>query len=196
MSTFQLLMLLASGYFAFRIYQHIQTLQDPQTQEQPSEVPVAIEHRSYVQMADEEFEKGNFKGALELLESAVSNDRYNPDILFKLGFVLQKLSRDDEALRYYKSAIEIDERDEFVHNAIASLYRKMGEFEEAEDHLRTSLELDEQNPITYFNYANLLVDMQKNDEAKSMYEKALELKPDFSEAKEELEKLNDHSTNI
>ena len=44
--------------------------------------------------------------------------------------------------------------------------------------------------MTYFNYANLLVEMGEKEAAKTMYEKALELKPDFMQAKFELEKLS------
>ncbi|MDX9813999.1 MAG: tetratricopeptide repeat protein [Sulfurimonadaceae bacterium] len=189
MSTFQLLMLIASGYFAFRIYQHIQTLQDPQNQPMQEEKPLEVEHIDLVSLADEEFEKGNLKEALSLLEDAHSNDRYNPELLFKLGFISAQLDQDDMALRYYKDSIEIDDRDEFVHNAIASLYRKIGELDEAREHLEESLKLDSTNAKTYYNYGNLLVEMGELDEAKDMYTKALEIDPEFSEAKEELAKL-------
>jgi tetratricopeptide (TPR) repeat protein len=56
-------------------------------------------------------------------------------------------------------------------------------------HLNASLAINDKNAITYYNYGNLLVDMKHVDEAKEMYKKAIELKEDFKEAKEELEKL-------
>ncbi len=76
-----------------------------------------------------------------------------------------------------------------VHNALASLYRDKGEFEKAKEHYEASLVIDSEYEVTYFNYANLLVDMDEKERAKVMYEKALKVKPDFMQAKFELEKL-------
>jgi tetratricopeptide (TPR) repeat protein len=106
-----------------------------------------------------------------------------------MGYVLAEQNRDDEAMEYYKEALELDANNTYIHQAMASLYRKMGEFASARNHLNASLEIDKSNPITYYNYGNLLVDMKHFDEAKEMYKKALELDADFTEAKEELEKL-------
>lgn len=197
MSTFQLLMLVASGYFAFRIYQHVKMLQDKESFEVEQGVATVIEHfDNLIDRADEEFKSGNYKVALELLEDALSKDRYNSEILFKLGFVSQKLSRDDEALRYYRDSLEIDDRNEFAHNAIASLYRKMKEYKEAVVHLEKSIKLDDKNARTYYNFGNLLVDMQEIQKAKEMYEKALEIEPEFDEARYELERLSDNRADI
>ncbi len=66
---------------------------------------------------------------------------------------------------------------------------KTAEFTSAKMHLHASLEIDDKNPITYYNYGNLLVDMQRDEEAIEMYKKALEINPEFTEAKEEIEKL-------
>lgn len=199
MSIFQIILFAASAFFAYRIYQHIQTLNTIDKSIKEEEL-VQIEYKiDFLARADEEFKKGNLKEALSLLEDANSAQRYNPEILFKLGFVLNKLKRDDEALRYLNDSLEVGGDDEFTHNLIASIYRQRGDFESAKTHFEKSLLLNENNAITHYNYGNLLVDLKLYNEAKLSYKRALEIDSSFIEAKEELEKLgsgSENSTNL
>jgi len=192
MTLFQLLMLGASAFFAFKIYEHIQTLQDPDEQNQDERTADAFstfDPSSLLEKADAEMQKGDLQKALAIYSEANIKAPNNQDTLFKMGYVLAQQNRDDEAIEYYKEALEIDKNNTSIHQAMASLYRKMGEFSSARNHLNASLAIDDENPITYYNYGNLLVDMKHVDEAKEMYKKALELDADFKEAKEELAKL-------
>ena len=197
MSVFQLLMLGASAFFAFKIYEHIQTLQEPEPQEdntnedEPKSADAfsPFDPEALIQKADDAFEEKDFQRALALLSEADAKEPNNAEILFKIGYILQQTNDNDEALNYYKQALEVDRNNEFIHNSMATIYRANGEFVSAKMHLHESIEIDDENPITYYNFGNLLVEMQHPDEAIEMYKKALEINPDFSEAKEELEKL-------
>ncbi|MEN4052794.1 MULTISPECIES: tetratricopeptide repeat protein [Sulfurimonas] len=192
MTFFQLLMLGASAFFAYKIYQHIQTLQDPQeSSDEPrsAEAFSTFDAPSLMDKADEAMQKGDLQKALAIYSEVNIKTPKNPETLFKMGYVLTEQDRDEEAMEYYKEALDLDLNNTYIHQAIASLYRKMGEFASARNHLNASLDIDDKNPITYYNYGNLLVDMKHLDEAKEMYKKALELDADFTEAKEELAKL-------
>ena len=196
MTTFQLLMLGASAFFAFKIYEHIQTLQDSEDNQnlnsnapQSADAFSPFDANALIEKADEAFENGDMQKALALLNEANTKEANNPDVLFKIAYILQQLRDFDESMKYYKEALEVDKNNEFIHNSMASIYRQNGEFTSAKMHLNESLNIDDNNEITYYNYGNLLVDMEKPEEAKEMYKKALEVNPDFNEAKEELEKL-------
>ncbi len=201
MTVFQLLMLGASAFFAYKIYEHIQTLKEPEQNSNNNDYAPADDKQksakafspfspeALVEKADVAFEEKDFQKALALLTEANAKEPHHPEILFKIAYILQQSGDNDEAIKYYKEALEVDRENEFIHNAMASIYRKNGEFTSAKMHLHASLEIDDENPITYYNYGNLLVDMQRNEEAIEMYKKALEIDPDFKEAKEELEKL-------
>ncbi|MFT7003104.1 MAG: tetratricopeptide (TPR) repeat protein [Sulfurimonas sp.] len=197
MTVFQLLMLGASAFFAFKIFEHIQTLQEPKEQRDDSNQNESKSANAFspfdsqilVEKADEAFEEKDFQRALALLSEADAKEPNNSDILFKIAYILQQTNDNDEAIKYYKKALELDKNNEFIHNSMASIYRANGEFTSAKMHLHASIEIDDSNPITYYNFGNLLVDMQHAEEAKEMYQKALDINPDFSEAKEELEKL-------
>jgi len=196
MTLFQLIMLGASAFFAYKIYEHIQTLKDPEDNghlgakdERSTEAFSPFDASSLVEKADEAMDKGDLQKALAIYSEANIKEPKNSQTLFKMGYTLAQQNRDDEALEYYKEALELDPNNTYIHQAMASLYRKMGKYENAKNYLEQLLKIDAKNPITYYNYGNLLVDMKHFDEAKSMYEKAVELNPNFEEAKEELEKI-------
>lgn len=198
MTIFQLLMLGASAFFAFKIYEHIQTLQEPEDtnnyqasndEEKTADTFSPFSSDELIEKADIAFEEGESQKALALLNEANAKDENNEEILFKIAYILQKSGDNTEALKYYKDALSLDKKNEMTHNAMASLFRANGEFTSAKIHLKASLDIDDTNPITYYNYGNLLVEIDSKEEAKEMYEKAIELNPDFEEAKVELEKL-------
>ncbi len=198
MTIFQLFLLGASAFFAFKIYEHIQTLQEPEEQRDDTrqdEVKSADTFSPFdpavlVEKADEAFEEKDFQRALALLIEADAKESDNSEILFKIGYILQQTNDNDEALNYYKKALLLDKNNEYIHNSMASIYRANEEFTSAKMHLHASIDIDDKNPATYYNFGNLLLDMKHNDEAKEMYKKAIDINPDFSEAKEELDKLN------
>jgi tetratricopeptide (TPR) repeat protein len=202
MSLFQILMLGAAAFFAYKIYEHIQTLRDPEESNNTSNNNYDIDEEEktadtfspfsaeeLLEKADIAFEEGDKQKALALLHEANVKDANNEEILFKIAYILQQSGDNTQALKYYKDALSLDKKNEIIHNAMASLYRANGEYTSAKIHLKASLDIDSDNPITYYNYGNLLVDTESKEEAIQMYEKALELNPEFSEAKEELDKL-------
>ena len=205
MTVFQLLMLGASAFFAFKIYEHIHTLQDPEQdpetqnedlvnyeeEEKSADAFSPFSAEELIEKADASFMEEDYKKALAFLHEADTKDINNEEILFKIAYILQKSGDTIEALKYYKDAITLDKKNEAIHNAMASIYRGNGEYTSAKIHLKASLEIDADNPITYYNYGNLLVEIESFEEAKTMYEKAIELNPDFEEAKEELQKLKE-----
>ncbi len=74
MTVFQLLMLGASAFFAFKIFQHIQTLQDPQSspQDDSEDAPRSadafstFDSSSLIDKADEALEDGDLQKALAI----------------------------------------------------------------------------------------------------------------------------------
>ena len=196
MTVFQLLMLGASAFFAFKIFQHIQTLQDPQQNSQDNnDTPRSadafstFDSSSLIDKGDESLEEGDLQKALAIYSEANIKEPNSAETLFKMGYTLGLQGRDDEALEYYKEVLELDKSNTYTHQAMASIYRKNKEYASAKLHLNALVDIDDSNPITFYNYGNLLVDMEHFEEAKGMYINALELNPDFKEAKEELEKL-------
>lgn len=190
MSVMQIILLAVSAFLAYKIYEHMQGLQDPDGSE---DVYEAIEERididALVDEADKAYDAGRLLEARELLQKAYTHDSNIPELANRLGFVLSAMGNNEEALKLYHHSLSLQEED-VTHLAIASQLKALGRFDEAQEHYKRAIELDPEYEVTYFNYANLLVEMKRIAEAKMMYEKALEVEPNLEAAKEELEKLN------
>ncbi len=64
-----------------------------------------------------------------------------------------------------------------------------GDFEKAARRYEELLRLTPESPGVHLNFARVLFRIGRRDEAITHLQKALELKPDFTEAKKELETL-------
>ncbi len=190
MTIMQIILLGASAFFAFKIYEHMQGLQDPDGSEDTNaQVEEKIDIDALVEEADKAYDAGRLLEARELLQKAHAHDSNIPELANRLGFVLSAMGNHDEALKLYSHSLSLQEED-VTHLAIASQLKALGRLDEAADHYKRAIELDPEYEVTYFNYANLLVDMKRVAEAKLMYEKALEVEPGLEAAQEELDKLN------
>lgn len=194
MSTFAIIMFALTAFFAYQIYRHVQTLEDPsEVQRDPiPENPAPKSQFSVeamIEEADEAYAEGELERARDKLRRASTLDTNNPEILNKLGFIEGKMGNLSDAISYYQRSIAIDPRDDLTYNAIASIYKESGEYTTAQEHFEKALSIDDDYPITYYNYGNLLSTMGETKRAIEMYERALVLDEEFSEAREALEAL-------
>ena len=167
MTLFQLMMLGASAFFAFKIYEHIQTLQEPEDKDRSDEkgasAPVrtaaafsTFDSSELIEKADDEVRAGNLDKALAIFSEANIKEPKNGETLFKMGFVMALQKRNDEALEYFKEALEVDD----------------------------------ENPFTYLEMGLVYVEEEKIASARTHFNRALELDPTLEKAKIALDKLN------
>jgi len=152
MTIFQLLMLGASAFFAYKIYEHIQKLKDPQENndleqssqdsQRTAEAFSTFDSSSLIDKADDELQNGNLDKALAIYSEANIKEPKNSETLFKMGYALGLQQRDEEALEYYKEALELDKNNPFTHLEMARIYKKDAEYASARTHLNAALEID------------------------------------------------------
>jgi len=194
MTVFQMILLAATAFFAYRIFEHVQGLEDPKQDDAQANNKIKyspFDPDILVEQADDAYKRGDLNHAARLLREAKSKEPNNPEILNRYAFVLAKKGEVEEAIEHYERSLKMDPNDDLAHNAIATLLRETNRLYEAQEHLKAALDIDDNYEETYFNYGNLLVSMNDLEGAKMMYEKALEIKPDFKEATIELEKLQE-----
>jgi tetratricopeptide (TPR) repeat protein len=190
MTIMQIILLGASAFFAFKIYEHMQGLQDSDGSESMNEqIEEQVNIDALVEEADKAYDAGRLLEARELLQKAHAYDNSIPELANRLGFVLSAMGNNEDALKLYNHSLSLQEED-VTHLAIASQLKTLGRLDEAAEHYKRAIELDPEYEVTYFNYANLLVEMKRVAEAKMMYEKALEIEPELEAAQEELDRLN------
>ncbi len=198
MSTFAIIMLGTTAFFAYQIYRHIQTLKDKK-EESTEAVFVPIEPKSVdasaalIEEADEAYGEGDLERALEKLNRADKLSKDNPEIINKRAFINGKLGNVDKAIELYRASLAIDDTDDLTHNAIASMYKEQGGFEQAQEHYEKALKIDDEYAVTYYNYGNLFNEMGEKEKAQEMYTQALMLQEEFPQAREALEKLKENA---
>ena len=141
MSTFQILMFAATLFFAYQIYQHVQTLDDKTPEDEPSQQGdrAVFSAESLVEEADDAYERGETERAKSILEEAYRMEPENPEIINKLAYVTAKSGDRLKGIELYERSLELDENDDLTHNAIASLYRSERAYERAQDHYLKAL---------------------------------------------------------
>ena len=208
MTLFQLILLGVSAFFAYKVYEHVMSLndetiqkkQEPQSNNDEDVSSNSSQKDGYraliptldslIEKADEAYMSENLKLAKDYLYEAQRYYDRNQEVLFKLGYICSQQEAYDEAIDFLKSALDI-EHDAATHNLLGSIYRAKKEYDSAAESYEAAIRVDELNSVTYFNYANLLLDMKDEQKAALMYQKAIDIDPDFKEAHQELEKLKE-----
>jgi len=153
MTLFQILMLGASAFFAYKIYEHIGTLKETQDSRAEDsgeseesgrslEAFSTFDASSLIEKADEQVREGNLEKALAIFSEANIKEPNNDETLFKMGYVLAKQERYEESLEYFIEALEIDKENPFTHLEMANVYMAQNELASARTHLNTALELE------------------------------------------------------
>ncbi|MFA6145169.1 MAG: tetratricopeptide repeat protein [Sulfurimonas sp.] len=194
MSTFAIIMLAATAFFAYKIYEHVNTLEDKGGGEAEAVAPIvevksSINVADLMEEADEAYGEGDLERALDKLMKANILFPNTAEIVNKLAFVNGKVGNTQKAIELYQHSLQLDSNDDLTHNAIASMYKIEGSLLLAKEHYEKALQIDDGYAITYYNYGNLLAELGKIQEARKMYEHALGLEEEFPEALEALENL-------
>ncbi|MBN2816970.1 MAG: tetratricopeptide repeat protein [Campylobacterales bacterium] len=152
MTLFQLIMLAASAFFAYKIYEHVNKLNDENTRstsdEEVQETERSIDAfstadaQTLISKADAEMQEGNLEKALTIYSEANIKEPNNDETLFKMGYVLSLQERYEEALEYFSDALKLDNENPFTHFEMAKIYKVRGEFASARNHLNSALEID------------------------------------------------------
>ncbi len=104
----------------------------------------------------------------------------------RLGLVLSKEGRLDEAINQYREALRLKPDDADAHYDLANtLYRK-GLWDEAVDEYREDLKLSPNDFSGHSNLGAALFQKGRIDEAIAQFQEALRLNPDYAEARKNL----------
>jgi tetratricopeptide (TPR) repeat protein len=126
----------------------------------------------------------NAKTALQ--QSLVYKSDYINTYL-ELGFASTKLKQDDEAIGYYKKAIEIDPKNHIPYNGIGEVYRdNKKDMTEAMNWYQKTLSINSMERKGNFGMGYCLNSTGKYNDAITYLKKAIEKEPDYVAAHVEL----------
>ena len=124
--------------------------------------------------------KGDLKLAMKRLNQAWLLDPNNARVHFGFGLVLVEQHNDQEAIKSYTKAIEIDSKLSIAYYNRAGSYNTLGLYSDAVDDFTKVIELDPADGQAYYNRAGNYFLLKKYDESWKDVHKAesLEYKPD------------------
>lgn len=133
--------------------------------------------------------EGRLHEAKTAFASAVSLDPYNPSRQAVIGeaFLAQGLSQ--EAEKAFKASIQADPNNIHVYNRLGIAFRRQKKFTEAAEFYLKALKLAPEEERLHYNLARTYFEAGLIDLAVGSALRALGLRPDFSEARDLLEKM-------
>ncbi len=136
---------------------------------------------SRINLASIYMEQGKTDEALSQLRVAVEADKDNPNPASVLGEYLERLGKTNESEKFYKKALDIDEKHGPTHYRLGKLFIKQNAFDKAKVHLKKATELDPKKPTYLEELAKEEMRRENPMEAIALYERISLLQPDRAE---------------
>jgi tetratricopeptide (TPR) repeat protein len=112
-----------------------------------------------------------------------------------LGAALGRCGRTEEAIAEYEKSLTIDANSALAHSGLGQILHDQGRSDEAIAHFRKALESDPNCALAHNNWGVTLVGCRQFDEAIAHFQQALKIRPDYREARANIEKtiqIRDH----
>lgn len=130
-----------------------------------------------VELALEEFKKGNYKEALEEFLVALEEDKANPHILNNIGLCHIYLEDDTNAEKSFLEALAIDDKIVQLYINLADLYYRQNEMLKAIEILQNGVYKLPDNPALRHYLARVYIDDSRYDIAIDQLDAVLEISP-------------------
>ncbi len=116
-------------------------------------------------VAEEKYEAGRVRGAIDMLKRALNADRGNPVATALLGLCYMRQRRFQEGEKLIKRALEAAPMNPAVQVLYAKLLHGLGQMDQAVNVYTRALELEPENGATYRELGILLIDAGVLDQA-------------------------------
>ena len=133
--------------------------------------------------------QGKFPEAIEHLEKSLRLKPRNASAHGNLGNAYAVQRKFDDAAKHYAAALELNPQDAQTHNNLGNILAEQGKLPESLAQYEEALRLNAKNPEAEFNLGMVLLRQAKPAEALPHFREALRLKPDYADARRQLEAL-------
>jgi len=148
----------------------------------------------------EKYQEGNYSGALEAINKAISFDPLNPLLNANKGLLLNTIQAKDtttkgskcESLAYYRMTVSYSPYDPYLHHNLAWLYFNDGKPDSADIHFCKACELSANTALFHVSKGLFQEKTRTADFGLTEFKKAIRLSPDIldSEFAKDLEAKN------
>jgi len=118
----------------------------------------------------------------------VTTDNYAADDC--MGNALENIGKNAEAEKLYVEAVRVEPDYPMAQFHLGMILLERGDSDEASNHLAIAAQLSPRNPVMQYDFGTYLSQHGKPDEAAAHFVAALAAKPDFVEARQQLDLLS------
>jgi len=135
----------------------------------------------------EKYQEGDYYGALDAIDNAISYDPRNPLLEANKGFLLNTIHEKDTtnggskgvSLSYYRTAVRYSPYDPYLHHNLAWLYFNEGKIDSAYIHIGKACELSANTALFHVSRGLFLEKTGTSDFGLTEFKKAIRLSPDL-----------------
>ncbi len=111
----------------------------------------AQQSKETIEKADKFLSNGNTEAAIGLLKKAIPNDSLNSELYFKIGKIYESIRNQENAIFYYKKALQWQHLPEKITQAYTYLGTRMlqqGKYQQAQEYLSVAIKyVPKQSPV-------------------------------------------------
>ncbi|MBI2651746.1 tetratricopeptide repeat protein [Candidatus Woesearchaeota archaeon] len=112
---------------------------------------------------------GQYNASIKILKKSIEINPYHKTY-DKLGLVYLDLKMEEDAIKQFNAAININPRYAKAHNDLAAAYARIGKFDLAMGEFKEAIRLDKDYAEAHYNLGILFEFMKQNEEAKKEFE--------------------------
>lgn len=134
------------------------------------------------------YQEQDYTGALAAINRALNTDSKNPILLANKGFLLYHMQLNDSlksmtlsenALAYYRKAVDYSPKDPYLHHNLAYLHSVEGNTDSAHYHFSAAIKLSDNTALFHASRGIFLEEKGKSKEAWEDFQKAIRLSPEI-----------------
>ena len=144
--------------------------------------PLSPKAQHQFSLAEQYLQQGRHQAALACFKQALKAAPRHPFIMFRIGIANHLLELRDEAIRWYRKAMTIDNNLGEAHNNLGKALLEQRRFQEAADAFTEAGRLLPGSPVPPASQASALLGMGRLDQAEQLCKDALQRDPDYAEA--------------
>jgi tetratricopeptide (TPR) repeat protein len=124
------------------------------------------------------FDRGNFKGAIELFKRVVEADPKHKTAWMDLGRSYMVLRQTDDAIGTFKKQAELNPYDAYAYGAMGWAYTSQRKYDDAATAFNKAIEIDPLSQYAHAALGSMYQEAHQYEKAAPELEKAVSLKPD------------------
>lgn len=127
-----------------------------------------VDYQELLQMAREKYKQSEFSAVETILQKLILNSQKTPEILTMLGTISYDKGKFNQAISYYKQALEMDPTYSEASVGLSVIYNDLGKYDEGKEVFQKAKSLLDKKTVSQDPYVSKIFS-QKHEELGDLY---------------------------